>query len=131
MGTKHPMSLSSSCFIEPRPSHYSFILSCVTANLVSTPSPMQIMHLPLVPPCILTNHTPPTNSPYRPLAFRMNARPQPYTFPNPLDHAHVGPFPPSTLPTPPITHDQTPQPTLISSTCLQLPLKFFCPTCWC
>jgi hypothetical protein len=116
MGTKHPMSSSSLCSFEPCPSHRSFILSCATTNLVSTPSPMQIMHLPLVPPCILTNHTPPINSPYQPLTFRMNATPQPYTFPNPLNHAHVGPFPLSTLPTPQVRHDQTPQHTLISST---------------
>jgi hypothetical protein len=79
---------------------------------------MQTTHLPLFPPSILTSHTPPTSSPYRPQTFCVNVKPQPYTFPNPLENTHVGPFPPFTLPTFPVTHDQTPQPTFISSTCL-------------
>jgi hypothetical protein len=77
---------------------------------------MQTTHFPVVPLPILTNHTPPISSPYRPLAFCVNVKPQPYIFPNPFDHAHLGPFPPSTLPTPLIAHDQTPQHTFISST---------------
>jgi hypothetical protein len=64
------------------------------------------MHLPLVPPPILTNQTPPVSSFYQPLTLCVNVRPQPYTFPNPLNYAHVGPFPPSTLPI--VAHDQTP-----------------------
>jgi len=118
MGTKRPMSPSSSCPIKPRPFHHSFVLSCATTNLISTQLPMQTTHLPLVTPPILTNHTPPTSSPYRPPTLCVKVTPQPYTFPNPFDHAHVGPFPPSTLPAFLIAHDQIPQPTLVSSTCL-------------
>jgi hypothetical protein len=105
MGIKRPMSPSSSCPIGPHPSHHPFVLSCATINLVSTPSPMQTTHFPLSPPPILTNHTPPTSSPYRPPAFCVNVKPQPYIFPNCLNHAHVKPFPPSTLPTPLVAHD--------------------------
>jgi hypothetical protein len=99
MGTKRPMSLSSSCPIKHRHSHCPFVLSCATIDLVSTPSPMQTTHFSLVPLPILTNHTTPISSLYWPLAFHVNVGPQPYTFPNPLDHAHVGPFPISILPT--------------------------------
>jgi hypothetical protein len=130
VGTKCPMSPSSSCPIEPCLSHCPFALLCATTYLVFAPSPMQTMHLPLVPFPILTNHTPPTNSPYQPLAFCVNVKPQSYTFSNPFDHAHVRPFPLSTLLTLLVAHDQTPQPTFISLTCLQFPLKIFCPTCW-
>jgi len=98
-------SLNSSCPIEPHLSHHPFILSCATTNLVSTPCPIQTMHLPLIPPPILTNHTPPTRSPYQRPTFCVNVRPQFYTFLNPLNHAHVGPFPSSTLLAPPIAHD--------------------------
>jgi hypothetical protein len=66
---------------------------------------MQTMHFPLIPPPILTNHTPSTSSYFQPPALRMNVGPQLYTFPNPLNHAHVRPFPLSTLPTLPIAHD--------------------------
>jgi len=130
MGIKHPMSFSSSCPIKPHPSHCPFVLSCATTNLVSTSSPMQTMHFPLIPPPILTNHTPPISSLYQPPTLCVNVKPQPYTFPNPLDHAHVRPFPLSTLLAPLYTWSD-PQPTLISSTCLQLPPKVFCFTCWC
>ncbi len=68
---------------------------------------MQTMDHPLVPPIFLTNHTPPTNSLYRPLAFYMNVGPQPYIFPNPFDNAHVKPFVPSILLAFTIVHDQT------------------------
>jgi hypothetical protein len=131
MGTKHLVPTNSSCPIKPCPSPHSFVLSCAIANLVYTPSPMQTMHLPLVAPPILRIHTPPISSPYKPLALCVNVRLQPHTFPNPLDHTHVGPFPPSTLPAPQVAHDQTPQPTLISSMCLQFPPQVSCPTCWC
>jgi hypothetical protein len=124
------MSLSSSCPIKLHPSHRLFILSCATTDLVSTPSPMQTMHLPLVPPPILTNHTSPTSSPYQPLILQVNVGPQSYTFSNPFDQAHVKPFSPSTLPTAQVAHDQTFQPTLIFSTCLQPPPKVSCPTYW-
>jgi len=79
---------------------------------------MQTTHLPLIPPPILTNHVPPTNCPYWPLTLRVNVGPQTYIFLNPLDHEHVGPFPPSTLPALLVAYDQTPQPTFISLTCL-------------
>jgi hypothetical protein len=130
MGTKHPMSLSSSCPIKLCLSHHPFVLSCATTDLVSTPSPMQTKHFPLVPTPILTNHIPPTSSFYQPPTLCVNVKPQPYTFPNPLDHTHVGPFFNATLPTLPFAHDQTPQLTLISSTRLQLPPKVFCSTYW-
>ncbi len=64
------------------------------------------------------------------LSFCVNVMPQPYIFPNPLDHAHVGPFSPFHSTTPLVVHDQTPKPTFISSTCLQLPPKVSCPTYW-
>ncbi len=91
--------------------------------------PIQTMKHPLGPPPILTNHTPLINSPYQHLALCVNEGPQPYTFPNPANHAHVEPFPPSILLAPIVTQDQTPQPTPISSTHLQLPSKVFCPRC--
>jgi hypothetical protein len=99
------MSPNSSCPIEPHHSHHPFALSCATTNLISTQFLMQTMHFPLVPPPILTNHTPPIISFYWPPALHMNVGPKTYIFLNPLDHAHVGPFLASTLPTPPITHD--------------------------
>jgi hypothetical protein len=45
------------------------------SNLVSTPSPMQTTHLPLVPLFILINHTSPISSHYQPLTLH---------FPKPL-----------------------------------------------
>jgi hypothetical protein len=93
MGTKCPMSPSSSCLIKPHNSHCPFVLSCN----ITYPFPMQTMHCPLVTPPILTNHTPPITSPYWPLDLHQNAEPQPYTFLNSLGHAHVRPFPMSTL----------------------------------
>jgi hypothetical protein len=47
----------------------------------------------------------------------------------PLNNAHLGPFPLFTLSAPTIIHDQTPQPTPISLTCLQPPPRQSCPTC--
>jgi hypothetical protein len=81
------------------------------------------------------SHAPPTSFLYRlPTlrvpTLRVNVGFEPYTFPNPFDHAHVGPFPPSILPTPLVAHDQTSQPTLFS-TRLQLAPKVYCPICWC
>jgi hypothetical protein len=128
MRTKRHMSSSSSCFIELHSSHRPFVLSCITIDLSSTSSPMQTTNHPLVPLPIVTNHTPHINSLYRPLAFCVNVGPWPYTFQGPLDHAQVGPFPPSTISTPIVPHDRTPQPSPISSTYSQLPLKVFCPT---
>jgi len=69
---------------------------------------MQTMHHPLVSLPILTNHTPPTSSSYWLPVLHVNVGLEPYTFPNPFDHANLGPFPPSTLPTPSLAHDQTP-----------------------
>jgi hypothetical protein len=89
---------------------------------------MQITNYPLAPLTIITNHAPPISSPYWSLTFHANVGSQPYTFPNLLDNALVGPFPPSTFLAPTIAHDQTPQPTPISPTHLQLPPKSFCPT---
>jgi hypothetical protein len=131
MGTKHPMSPSSSCPIKPYHSHCPFDLSYATINLISTPSPMQTTHIPLVPPPILTNHTPPISFPSQFPTFHVNMGPQPYTFPIPFDHAHVGPFHPFTLLAPLVAHDQTPQATLIFSKHLQRPPKVSCPTYWC
>ncbi len=54
-----------------------------------------------------------------------------YTFLNPFNHAQLGHLPPPTLLVPLVGHDHTPQPTLISSTCLQLPPKLLCPTYGC
>jgi hypothetical protein len=89
MGTKRPMSPNSSHFIEPHISHHPFALSCTTTDLSSTSSPMQTIIHPLVTPLILTNHTPPISSPYQPLTLCVNVGSQPYTFPNPLNHAQL------------------------------------------
>ncbi len=74
---------SSSCPIKPCPSHHSFVLSCATTYLHSTLSPMQTTHLPLVAPPILTNHTPPANSPYRPPTLCVYVKPPTLHFPKP------------------------------------------------
>jgi hypothetical protein len=74
---------------------------------------MQTTHHPLTPHTILTNHAPPTSSPYQTLALRVNVEPQPNIFPIPLNNACVRPFPSSILSTPIIAHDQNPQPTPI------------------
>jgi hypothetical protein len=83
---------------------------------------------PIVTPLILTNHTLPTSAPYKPPTLHVNERFQPYIFPNPLDHAQLRHFSPPILLVPTIGLDHTPQPTLISSTCLQPPPKILCPT---
>jgi hypothetical protein len=57
--------------------------------------------------------------------------PKPYTFPNSFNHAQLEHFPPPTLLVPTVGLDHTPQPTPISSTCLQPPPKVLCPTCGC
>ncbi len=54
-------------------------------------------------------HAPPINSPYQPPALHANEGSQLYIFPNLLDNAHVKHFPLSTLSTPIIVHDETPQ----------------------
>jgi hypothetical protein len=130
MDTKHPMSPSSSCPIKPHCSHRPFALSCATTNQISIPFPRQSTHPPIVPLPILTNHTPRIDSFYWPPTLHVNAGTQPYNFPNPLDHAHVRPFPLFTLPTPLVAYDQTPQPTFISWKQLQLPSKISYPTYW-
>jgi hypothetical protein len=89
MSTKCPMSPNSSCFIEPRSSYHPFALSCATTDLSSTSSPMQTINHPLVTPPILTNHTPPISSPYQPPTLCVNVGSQPYTFPNPFNHAQL------------------------------------------
>jgi len=128
MGTKCPMPPSSSCFIEPRNSHCPFSLSYTTITPFPTPLHMQTTHHPPTPHTISTNHTPPTISSYQPLTLRMNVKPQPDTFPIPLNNTHVEPSPLSTLSTPLVAHDQTPQPTPILLTHLQPSCKAFCPT---
>jgi hypothetical protein len=131
MGTKHPMSPNSSHLIKLCSSHHPFTLSCATTNLSSTSSPMQTINHPLITLLILTNHTPPFNSPYQPLAFHVNVGSQLYTFPNPLDHAQLRHFLPLTLLVFTNGHDHTPKPTPISLTNLQPPPKVLCPTCGC
>jgi len=132
MGTKHPMSPNSFYFIEPRSSHCPFISSCDTTNLSFTSFPMQTTNHPLVSPLILTNHTPLISAPYQPPTFHVNEGSQPYTFPNPFNHAQLGHFPPLTLLVPIVGLNHTPQPNPISSMHLQPPPKIVCPTygCW-
>jgi hypothetical protein len=129
MGTKCPMSPNSSHLIEPCSSHRPFTSSCTTTNLSSTSSPMQTTNHPLVTPPILTNHTPPTSSPYQPLTLHVNIGSQPYIFPNPFDHTQLGHFPPPILLVPTVGHDHTSQPIPIFSTCFQPPPQILCPTC--
>ncbi len=107
MGTKRPMSLNLSRLTEPRNSHHPSISSCATTNLSFTSSPMQTTNHPLITLLILINHTPSISSPYQPLTLHMNVGSQPYTFPNPLDHAQLGHFSPPTLMIPIIGHDHT------------------------
>ncbi len=126
-----PCSPNSSRFIKPHNSHCPFALSCATTDLSSTSSPTQTINNPLITFPILTNHTPPTNSFYEPPGLHVNVGSQFYIFPNPLEHAQLGHFSPPILLVPTIGHDHTPQPTLISSTHLQLPPKVLCPTYGC
>jgi len=127
MGTKCPMSFNLSCLIKPHNSHHLFTLSCATTS-----------H-PLVPPSH-PNHKLPINSPsqfnklYTTYQFPLlapthcvNVGSQPHTFPNHLNHAQVKRFPPFTLLTPIVAHNQTPQPTFTSSTHCNLHLKSFAP----
>jgi hypothetical protein len=127
MGNKHSMSLTSSCLIELYNSHRPFVLSCATIDLSSISSPTQITNHPLVIPSILTNHTMPTNSPYRPLVH-VNVGSQPYIFQNPLNHAQLKHFSFPTLLVPIVGHDHTPQHAPIFSTRFQLPPKVLWPT---
>jgi hypothetical protein len=66
---------------------------------------MQTTNHSLAPFIILTNHAPPISSPNQPLAFHANVGSQLYTFPNPLDNAHVKLFLYSILLAPTITYD--------------------------
>jgi hypothetical protein len=118
MNTKHIMSPNSLCFIEPCSYHHPFTSPYATIDLSSTSSPTQITNHPLVTPPILTNHITPTNSPYQAPTLHVNVGSQPYTFPNPLDHAQLRHFPPPILLVPIVGHDHTPQP----------PPKILCPT---
>jgi hypothetical protein len=61
----------------------------------------------------------------------VNVGPQPYSFPNPFDHAQLGHFSLPILLVLTIGHDHTPQPTPIFSTHSQPPPKVFSPTCGC
>jgi len=78
---------------------------------------MQATNHPLVTLPILTNHTLHIIAPYQPPTLPMNEGSQPYTFPNPIDHAQLGHFSPPTFLVPIVGIDHTPQPTPISSTC--------------
>ncbi len=82
---------------------------------------------PTISPPILRNHTPPISSPYRSPTLCVNVRPKPYTFPNPLDHAHVRPFPPSTLLVPLVAHDQAPNLPSFPQHICNFHLKSFAP----
>jgi len=106
-GTKCPMSSSSSNHIEPHNFYHPFVLIYVVIDMFFTPFLMQTANHPLIPPPILTNHTPLSSSHYQLPTLHVNVGPQPYTFPNLFDHAQ-GPFPPFTLSTLTVTHDQTP-----------------------
>jgi hypothetical protein len=108
MGTKRPMSPNSSHSIEPCSSHRPFTSSCVTTDLSSALSPCKPQTTLLITPPIPTNHTPPTNSPYQPLALHVNVGSQPYTFPNSFNHAPLGHFSLHTLLVLTIGHDHTP-----------------------
>jgi hypothetical protein len=129
MGTKCLMSPNSSCVIEPYNFHRPFASSCASTNLSSTSSPTQTTNHPIITLPIITNHTPPSSSPYQPLTFHVNVGSQPCTFPNPFNHAQLRHFSPPFLLVPIVGHDHTPQPTPISLTCLQPPSKVLCPTC--
>jgi hypothetical protein len=69
------------------------------------PIPHANHELPFSFPSIPKNHTTPINSPYWPSSLHLNVEPQPYISLNPLDHAHVGTFPLSTLLAPIVAHD--------------------------
>jgi hypothetical protein len=86
------MSPNSSHLIESHSFHCPFPLSCATTDLSSTSSLTQTINHPLVTPLILTNHTPPTSSPYQPLTLHVNVGSQPYIFPNPFNHAQLRHF---------------------------------------
>jgi hypothetical protein len=77
---------------------------------------MQTINHSFVTPPILTKHTPPISAFYQPPTLNVNVGSQPYIFPNPFDHAHIGHFSPSILFVPIVGHDHTPQPTPIFST---------------
>jgi hypothetical protein len=91
-----------------RSSHAPFSLSHTTTTLFSTPFPVQSRHQPPTLHIILTNDTPPTGSPYQPSTPHVNVEPQPNNFSILLNSTHVKSFPPSTLSTPIIAHDQNP-----------------------
>jgi hypothetical protein len=57
----------------------------------------------------------------------INVKPQPNICLIPLNNAHVGPFPPSTLLTPIVAHGQTLQPTLSFQHTYNLHLERFTP----
>jgi hypothetical protein len=98
-------------------------LTCFSPHFSCKP---QTTNHPLIPPPILTNHTPLSSSHYQPPTLHVNVGPQPYIFPNLCDHAQ-GPFPPSTLSAFTVTHDQTPNlPSSLQHT-YNLHLKFLAP----
>ncbi len=78
---------NSSHLIKPHNFHRPFASFCTTTNLFSTSSQIQTTNHALITLLILTNHTPTINAPYQPLTLHVNEASQPYTFPNPFDHA--------------------------------------------
>ncbi len=116
-------------FIKPHSSHRPFASSCGTNYLSSISSSMQTTNHPLITFLILTYHTPPIRAPYQPPTLHVNEGSQLYTFPNPFHHAQLRQFSLLTLLVPTNDFDHTPQPTPISSTCLQPPLKVSYLTC--
>jgi hypothetical protein len=114
MGTKHPMSFSSSCFIEPHSSHCLFSLSHTTTTPISTFFPMQS-----------TTH----QFPLPILTLHVNVEPQPNTFLIPLNNTHVKPSPPSIMPTLIVVMIKPLNLPPILPTCLQPPPRAPCPTC--
>jgi hypothetical protein len=92
---------------------------------------MQILNHSLIPFPILTNHTPPTSSPYQPSALHVNVTLQPYTFSNPLWPCTKKTFSPFHSIGSYSCPWSNPQLIFISSTHTQLSPKVFCLTSRC
>jgi hypothetical protein len=84
---------------------------------------MRITNHSLISPLIPTNHTSPTRAP----ALCVNMGSQPYTFPNPLNHAQLGHFSLFILFVPIVGHDHTPILPPFLQHALNLHLKFCAP----
>jgi hypothetical protein len=144
MGIKHSISFSSLRLIELHSSHLHLPFH-MPPQTYFPPHSMQTMNHPLIalivltnraPPISSTNHSPLVNSPPPTPSLSCECGSQPYTFPSPFDNPHVGHFPPSTISTCTIVHDQAPQPTpfllcicnlhlkpLATHVCVNLPFK--------